>query len=287
MQYRIVQYIQPWEIDDFERQTHVMILSSFNIDSTDDIIWDVTLNASDSIVNWQNSTISKKYIIDKFNYLRGLVAQYYTVEFDTDESIQGCTDKRRSCRHKQSDYIIWLDSDIYFSKSTLPYLINATKMIEDDFFMISPQIIKYWDDSWDVIVNERYLQQPHNHRDFFDSYSIDTEIEKNDISIKLNTNHIKFGGGWFNLFKRDIFDQIPLVDELGSYASDDTYLMLCSRKIDMKQYILTGIIVSEIGARFLHGKEYLKSNFDIILKDRNRISDTHFNTLVNNFYQYK
>jgi hypothetical protein len=284
MRYRIVQYLQPWEIDDFERQVHTMLLSSFLIDTDDEIIWDVTLNVSDTVINWQKSTITKQYIVDKFKYLANLVRQYYIAQFDIDETIQGCTDKRRSCQDKCSDFIIWLDSDVYFSKITLPYLINASKLIDDPYFMISPQIIKYWDSSWDVIVNERYLNQPFNHRDTFDLYSIETEVQQNNIFVKLNEHGIKFGGGWFNLFKQDVFTQIPLIDELGSYASDDTYIMFCSKKIEMKQYLLTGVIVSEIGERYLNGKDYLKSNFNIKLKDRTRISETEFNKLVTNFY---
>jgi hypothetical protein len=284
MKYRIVQYLQPWEIDDFERQVHVMLLSSFLIDSADRVIWDVTLNVSDAIVDWQHSSITKQYVLDKFSYLSNLINQYYTVEFDTDELIQGCTDKRRSCQYKDSDFIIWLDSDVYFSKITLPYLINASKVINDSYYMISPQIIKYWDSSWDVIVNDRYLNQPFNHRDTFDLYSIETEVESNKIFIKLNEHEIKFGGGWFNLFKRDVFDHIPLVNKLGSYASDDTYIMVCSKKINMNQYIIDGVIVSEIGARYLVDKDYLKSNFNIKLKDRNRISPDEFNKLLTNFY---
>lgn len=284
MKYRIVQYLQPWEIDDFERQVHIMLLSSYLIDPADTVIWDVTLNISDTIINWNESNISKQYILDKFKYLNSLINQYYIAEFDTDEFIRGCTDKRRSCQNKDCDFIIWLDSDVYFSKITLPYLINASKLINDPYYMISPQIIKYWDSSWDVIVNECYLNEPFNQRDTFDLYSIENIVQENSISINLNTNDIKFGGGWFNLFKRDIFDQIPLVKELGSYASDDTYIMICSKKIDMKQYLLRGIIVSEIGARYLNGKDYLKSNFKVKLKDRDRISDAEFNKLVINFY---
>lgn len=284
MKYRIIQYIQPWEIDDFERQVHLMILSSFHIDSSDEVIWDVTLNISDDIIDWEESSISKDYIINKFNYLNNLVKQYYTAEFDMDVSIQGCTDKRRSCQSKNHDFVIWLDSDVYFSNLTLPYLIESSKQIQDDCFMVSPQIIKYWDSSWDCIVNEQFLSYPTNHRDFFDLYSIDQFVQNSNIKLKQN-QFMKFGGGWFNLFKKNMFELVPLPEELGSYASDDTYTMICSAKYNIKQYLIDGLIVSEIGNRYLNGKQYLKECFYIKIKDRNRISETRFNELVNNFYE--
>ena len=285
MKYRIIQYLQPWEIDDFERQMNTMILSSFFINPLDEVIWDVTLNISDDIVNWEQSSITKKYITNKFNYLETIIKQYFTTEFDIDPIIQGCTDKRRSCQDKDHDFVLWLDSDIYFSLSTLPYLIDASKHIQDECFMVSPQIIKYWDDSWDCIVNEKFLSQPHNHRDFFDLYSIEKFVSNNEITLRQNRT-MKFGGGWFNLFKKNMFEYIPLPHELGSYASDDTYIMMCSNKYGIKQYLINGLIVSEIGGRYLDGKQYLKDCFNIKLKDRSIISMEKFDELIHNFYQH-
>jgi hypothetical protein len=283
MKYRIVQYLQPWEIDDFERQINVMILSSYHIDKTDDIIWDVTLNISDQVVDWDESRIPKQFILNKFNYLKKLVNQYYIAEFDTDDTIQGCTDKRRVCYCKKQDFIIWLDSDVYFSHLTLPYLVISSKQITNQCFIISPQIIKYWDSSWDCIVYEPFLNQPNNHRDFFDAYSINQLIQTDQITVRLN-HTIKFGGGWFNLFSNSIFEKIPLPIELGSYASDDTYIMLCSDKHKIPQYLLNGIFVTEIGNRYLDGKNYLKDMCSIKIKDRNRISSDEFNKLITDFY---
>ena len=95
MQYRIVQYLQPWEIDNFQRQVDKMIESSYTIDKSNTIIWDVTLNLS--IVDWNQSQMSKQYFIDKFKYLETIVGYYFTAEFDMDKSIQGSGDKKRVC----------------------------------------------------------------------------------------------------------------------------------------------------------------------------------------------
>jgi len=284
MKYRITQYIQPWEIDDFERQIHTMLLAKHYIQSDDTIIWDVTLNISDTIIDWNSSKLPKSFFVEKFKYLQKLVNQYYVAQFDTDDKILGCTDKRRSCQSKEHDFVIWLDSDIYFSHLTLPYLIISSKSVTASCFMISPEIIKYWDSSWDSIVNKQFLAEPFNHRDYFDSYTIEHLIQTDDARLKSNPN-IKFGGGWFNLFSADVFEKIPLPIELGSYASDDTYLMLCAKKHNLQQLVLTGIFVTEIGNRYLDGKDYLKNHLAITHKDRNRISEELFYKLVNNYYE--
>tara|TARA_B100001093_G_scaffold483134_1_gene515384 strand:- start:5054 stop:5911 length:858 start_codon:yes stop_codon:yes gene_type:complete len=284
MLYRIVQYIQPWEIDDLERQVHCMIPSTYHIDSSDTVVWDITMNISDTIVDWNNSQLPKEFFVNKFKYLEKLVKQYFVTEFDTDNSIQGCTDKRRVCSKKKQDFIIWLDSDMYFSKATLPCLINSSKVCTDDYFFISPQIIKYWDSSWDVLVNNKFINEPFNHRDYFDSYSIDDTVLNSVISIKLNKQP-KFGGGWFNLFKSSAFEAIPLPAGLKSYGDDDTYFMYCCGKHNVQQYILDGIFVTEIGNRYLEGKDYLKSMLSVNISDKAKLTFGEVQSLVKEYWE--
>lgn len=282
MIYRITHYIQPWEIDDLERQINNFILSSYYINDT--VIFDITLNVSDIIIDWSTSKLPRQYFIEKFKYLETKLSYYFKTEFDIDENIQGCTDKRRSVCQKEQDYIIWLDFDIFLPSHALITLIEASKLIKDECFILTPEIIKYWDDSWDCITNEKYLNYPHNMRDDFDVYSLDSIVSNNNINIRKN-NQIKFGGGWFNLFTNSIFEKIKIPDEIGPYGSDDTYIMLCSPKLNIPQYILEGLIVTEIGNKFLVNKDYIKPNLTIKIKNKNRIPDTEFNKIVQKFYQ--
>lgn len=279
MIYRIVQYIQPWEIDDLDRQTDQHIRSSYYIENDNEIIFDITMNVD--VVDWDKSKIPMSYFIDKFKYVETKLKQYFSVEFDLDKNIKGCTDKRRQSQSKIQDFVIWLDSDLYFPHLTLPFLIQASKQIDEDNFILSPEIIKYWDHSWDCLTHYKFLNEPHNHRDYFDLYSVDSLTSDNTISIRKN-NTIKFGGGWFNLIKSTVFDKIPLSEELGSYAPDDTYLSLCGKDI-IPQYILEGVIVSEIGKRFLENKNYIKPLLEVKIQDKQKISDQQLYELVKKF----
>lgn len=276
MKYRILQYIQPWEIDDFERQISQHIKSSYNIKFPKDVIFDVTLNLN--IVDWESSSIPKKYFLDKFKCLESRLSIYFSTEFDTDDKINGCTDKRRSAENKVQDFIIWLDSDVYFSIYTLPYLIQGTEVIESDCYILSPQLIRYWDESWDCLVADNFLSEPHNHRDYFDVYSLDN-IFDNNVKIKRN-NIIKFGGGWFNLFTNSVFKKVPIPIEIGTYGPDDTYLSICGMKKGINQYILSNIVVSEVGKLHLSDADYIKPLLAIKINDKEKISDSELFKLI-------
>lgn len=282
MVYRIVQYIQPWEIDDLDRQIDQLIRGSYYIDTKEDtVIVDVTMNVD--IVDWESSALSEEYFLNKFSHIKTKASYYYQAEFDTESTIKGCTDKRRVCANKEQDFIIWLDSDLYFPYHLLPLLIVGSKQVKDNNFILTPQIIRYWDHSWDCITNELFLNEPHNHRDFFDLYSVDALVEKQNQGI-IKNEVIKFGGGWFNLIKSSIFKEVPLIDELGAYAPDDTYLSICAMRLGIPQYILTGVAVSEVGKKFLVGKDYLKGQLKVKIQDKQKITDQQLHSLIANFY---
>jgi hypothetical protein len=276
---RIVQYIQPWEIDDFERQINQLIKSVYTIQHPKEIILDVTLNLD--IVNWDTSKMPKQYFLDKFKSLEKRVSEHYTVEFDIDTNIKGCTDKRRSIQSKEQDYVIWLDSDMFFPTTLLSYMVAATQTLTESNYILSPQLIKYWDSSWDVLTNEKYLQEPFNHRDYFDTYKLDHEVQFNETSIKFNQGPIKFGGGWFNLFTDSIFKQIPLPTEIGPYGPDDTFISYCANVLQIPQFILVGQVVSEVGK--LYESNYIKPLLSINIQDKEKITDSVLSELIQSF----
>jgi hypothetical protein len=280
MIYRIVQYIQPWEIDDLERQIDQLIKSSYYIDSSSTVILDCTMNLD--IVDWQRSKIAKEYFENKFNYIKNKASFYFKTEFDTDNTIRGAADKRRNCAEKKQDYTIWLDSDIFFSIQTLPYIQQATQNITDELYILTSEIIRYWDTSWDCITHAAYLTQPHNHRDFFDLYSLDNVVINNDISIK-KLKIPKFGAGWFTLMSDQLIKQIKIPNELGSYGPDDTYIMICSQILQVPQYVLQGVVVTEIGNRYLEHKDYIKPLLDVKITDKQKITDETLYELIHQF----
>ena len=50
---------------------------------------------------------------------------------------------------------------MYFSEHLLAYMIEGAKSIKNKYFVITPQISKLWDGSWDVLVNPLYQNIPY------------------------------------------------------------------------------------------------------------------------------
>ena len=282
MRYRIVQYLQPWEIDNFERQVNQMIRCSYYLDTPKNIIWDVTLNLD--IANWNTSKISKDFFIDKFKYLETIVGYHFTTAFDTDNTILGSGDKKRICAEKEQDFTIWLDSDIIFPDMTLPYIVHATIQIPSDRYILTPELVRWWDTSWDVIVNEKFINEPHEFRMSYDSFKLEYDCKDNDIFIK-QSPILKFGAGWFTCLSKKVTDEIKIPIEGGPYGVDDTYFMLCGSYIGIEQYTLSGIVITEMSTMYLKNKDYIKPLLDIKSVDRPRISQEKFMELIKQFYE--
>ena len=154
---QVIIHLMPYEIDWFEWQAKQLKIGSCYIE--DKVIIDVTLNLN--LVNWDNSQISKQYFIDKFNQINQYFDWCETIfEINDNNTCLGIDDKRRtSIRNYTPDNFIYLDCDLIFKPETLALLINGAKQIKDDYYIISPQTPKLWDWTWDVLVNNTYLNE--------------------------------------------------------------------------------------------------------------------------------
>ena len=54
-----------------------------------------------------------------------------------------------------------LVSDMHFGEMLIPYMIESIKAIPNKNFIITPQITKRWDSSWDILVNENFKPIPY------------------------------------------------------------------------------------------------------------------------------
>lgn len=288
MKTQIVIHLLPTEIDDFDWQIKQLKLASLYLNKDDIINIDVTLNLN--LVNWNESKFEKQYFIDKFNNIKKLCNFCEDVIFEIDENniVLGCDDKRRQTIRKidkSIQNIIYLDCDIIFAPETLKYILNCTSLIKNEYYIIAPQITKAWDNTWDCLVNNTYLNYPLNYNRQCDPY--ETSIIKDDINLK-KINEFKFGGGWFNLLSTNLLKFTDIPDSFGPYGVDDTFVMVCSqlmknKGMDIQQYVIENLIVSEnYKYRFSPYENYLKC---INKKDEYRKNaESNFSIEVNKFY---
>ena len=246
---QIVIHLMPYELDHFEWQSKQFKLGSSFLSKDDKILIDATLNFN--LVNWDESKLSKEFFIDKFNQIKELW-DWAETKFDIDENniCQGCDDKRRnSIRSSLADNILYLDSDIIFKPELLKYMLDAASAVPNEYYIISPQVYKLWDDSWDSLVNDKFINlKASQDYTIIDPYTIISH-STDAITIK-PINEFKFGGGWFNLLSTNLLKLTDIPDSFGPYGIDDLYVMICcgilkQKGYDVYQYVLEGMIVAE------------------------------------------
>jgi len=138
-----------------------------------------------------------------------------------------------------------------FPDDTVFNLINAFELVNHNHCIITPQIPRMWDETWDVIVNENYFGTPATHENYFDfdGYSLYPLSEEKEIIE--NTLFTKFASGWCNLLSSQLFtDYIEYTSEMGHYGPDDTFIMFAvdlfkQKGKDIKQFILKNLVVTE------------------------------------------
>lgn len=225
----------------------------------------VLLNTSNKIFDWNNSAIDINYVIANYkNILTPLLdIPNVNVEmlYDPELNYMGVNDLRRmqtNNYNKLYDYFIYLDPDMFFSKNAIFTLIksaNAISSTQTEYFILTPQTIKLWDNSWDAITNDKFIQDEPSMDKYvsFDPYKMhDYEINNGNFTLVPNELYTKIGGGWLNLISSNLFrDYINIPKSLGGYGVDDTYLAVCCDILktynvcNYTQFILNGLVVTE------------------------------------------
>jgi hypothetical protein len=277
----------PYEIDWFEWQAKQLKIGSGYFDTNDNVVIDVTLNLN--LVDWENSNIPKQFFIDKFNNILKICFDWCETISDINDNgtCLGVNDKRRNSirNYQDAKNYIYLDCDLIFKPEILKILIDASKVVSNEYYIISPQIPKLWDSSWDVLVNNYHINDPWDNKTFINPYSV---ITRNYGELTLReVPSFKLGGGWFNLISANLLKTIDLPDSFGPYGPDDTYIMLCSflmktAKKDVQQFVLDNMVVSENHKYRINNYENHLVLLNNRVKDREK-SETNLYNEVENF----
>ena len=252
----IILHCLPREIDELERIVNHLKRSSHFLDSNDEVILDFTLNLSDKLTDWETSQLPKEFFADKFDMMEKRCDWTSKNIFEINDSNRclGINDKRRnSIRENDSGNFMYLDTDVYFSMFNLSYLFRALEQIDNEYYVLNSQLLRLWDESWNMISNERYIPMGYDSKIWlkYDPFQLDSEVftYASNINIK-QLNGFKFGGGWFNVFSSNLLKLIDIPDSLSSYGLDDTFVeegcrMMQQKGYDIKQYILDNMLVCE------------------------------------------
>jgi hypothetical protein len=248
-------FLLPKDIDYLERTLILLKQNTLlvNKDFTH-IILDVTIPLTEYLTDWNNSVLQPEYFINRLEHLKefyGSVAD--EVYFNTDTTTKGVLDYLvgNLKKYKDVDSTIILETDILFGPSTLHLLSEASRVVNEygEEYIITPEYVKMWDDSWDIMVNEKFKQKPHNYRDINDSLSDVYHCNSPEIQSLVIGSHkiFKFSGGWFTLYSKKLLDSINFPDTLTGYGGFDnfvtTYCLYNSKKVT--QYKIKDLVVTD------------------------------------------
>jgi hypothetical protein len=255
----IVIWISPTDIDDLEKSLNRLFIGKDYLtkEQCDNIKFNIVMCISDEIINWEMSSVTREECIDSFLKLKKLTEWAGKSELTTSTTINGCTSMRRFASYSDSNYYLWLDTDIIFDPQTLAHSINSIEVIENNGFtkfVSIPEIVRQWDSTWDCLVNEKFINKSIGYQAINNPY-IDTIVDNNtypELEEVRNTisgqPYMKFAGGWFALISKELLKSIPFPTNYGHYGLDDTYLMWGAQVLQdpmIRQFKIKNIVVCE------------------------------------------
>jgi len=255
----ITSFVMPHELDDLERVLIDLNKASKFVDGNNYEFY-ISFSVDDYLFDWENSKVDKQFFIDRFNSLKPLTDWASKSTYQIRDTILGAFSTKiyahKEC--KDATHFIWLDTDICFDDKILYYMESAVDAIESEKitnkYFITPEIVKYWDTTWDCLVNENFLNKEldycKNNNPFIDSGQYGDVGVESVFSNVPGQPTTKFGAGWFTLLSKSLLDRIPLPESMGHYGPDDTFLMWDIEKLNkngenINQFKLKNYIVCE------------------------------------------
>jgi hypothetical protein len=233
----------PNEMDLFDRWMEQYKIALQYLDDTDDVTLLATLNLSSTLTDWDNSELKQQYFIERFNKAQSVKNINEIIEL----SGYGTTAQKRDAIKLKYDQFIFIDTDIVFPEQSLKYQLEASYQLNGKYIIL-PQIVKLWDNSWDLAVHNNFINKEYNYH-----LTHDPELTYNQEITGVGLEQIdtfKFGCGMHTLYSKEFWDLIGIPESFGGYGSEDTFAMYASNYavragIDIKQYILIGLYISE------------------------------------------
>ena len=147
-----------WELD-YALQTFTQLKKSrYYLSDEDTIEIDVCLNLSSYLIDWDKSKLNKDLLKARFvEYLKLLKDYKVNATIFEKNELYGHLDHQREIVSPEVDFYITICPDMYFSEQALALLIQSSKQIKNKYFVITPEISKMWDATWDEITNSDWM----------------------------------------------------------------------------------------------------------------------------------
>lgn len=243
----IVTHVMPLELEMFERFISYYTNTFKYLDpSKDSITLYASLNLNPELTDWDASELKQQYFIDRFTKAMEGIPSYLQIVID--DSLWGTTQQKREVIKMDYDYFIFVDPDIAVHEQLLKVQLMAAERLSGPF-VLSPNIPRWWDSSWDYIVHPEFKNEEFSQ--FKDLSLWDKTFNQKIDGVDLRLiKAFKFGCGMHTLYSKEFWDLIGIPEEFGGYGSEDTFAMnaaLIARHAgkDVRQYVLDGIYITE------------------------------------------
>lgn len=249
----ITYHFMPWEIDYALLTFTQLKKSKYYLPNDINVTIKSALNLSSHLINWDKSKLPKEYFVEKYKTLSLLLNDYNHEYFVYEgNEIWGALDLIKNSNKPNTDYYINICPDMYFSEHLLSYITQAAKSISNKYFVITPQICRMWDQSWEIITHPKFAIGPHyGWEKTTDIFDVDHYLHNSEEEVSLTPIDQLKWAGWFDLYSKDFYeDLIKIPSEWKGYGGWDAYgIYICNYAkhigLDFQQYRLNGQIIFE------------------------------------------
>lgn len=253
----------PYEIDYALLSYAQLKKSRYYIPDNIDIEIDTVMNCSDYLIDWDKTILPKQFFIQKFNDLEILLKDYkVNSKIYEGDKCYGLLDMQRDS-YCGADYYINITPDMYFSEHLLALMLESTKVIKNKYYVVTPEIHKMWDHTWDEITNQRYSDIPYAEWNSTDVYDIRYNLKNDNDEVRLEPTQRSKWAWWLDLYNREFYEDFaPVQDDWYGYGPWDWWsLMLTeyakSKGADFQEYVLRGQTIFEYPIGSLKGKGFV------------------------------
>lgn len=260
----------PYEIDYALLSYAQLKKSRYHIPDDVEIEIDTVMNCSNYLIDWDKTRLPKEFFTQKFNDLEILLKDYKVNSkiYEGDECY-GLLDMQRDS-YCDADYYINITPDMYFSEHLLALMIESTKVIKNKYYVVTPEIHKMWDHTWDEITNQRYMDVPYAEWNSTDVYDIRNHMKTDDAEVRLEPTQRSKWAWWLDLYNKAFYEDFaPVQDDWFGYGPWDWWSLMLTehakaKGVDFQEYVLRGQTIFEYPIGSLKGKGFVSYHKDFM-----------------------
>ena len=260
----------PYEIDYALLSYAQLKKSRYHIPDDIEIEIDTVMNCSNYLIDWDKTRLPKEFFTQKFNDLEILLKDYKVNSkiYEGDECY-GLLDMQRDS-YCDADYYINITPDMYFSEHLLALMIESTKVIKNKYYVVTPEIHKMWDHTWDEITNQRYMDVPYAEWNSTDVYDIRHHMKTDDAEVRLEPTQRSKWAWWLDLYNKAFYEDFaPVQDDWFGYGPWDWWSLMLTehakeKGVDFQEYVLRGQTIFEYPIGSLKGKGFVSYHKDFM-----------------------